>query len=293
MPSVPGTNAAAESARHRCVPRRGHRARSDRRAGRGQALSTRWPTTPIFLSPAAMEWLHVKQGDTRGAAQRHADRRAARRGRPGPSARRPAHRSDGYRRGAMALRAGSACSRASTCKLTRGRRPRRVQGAAGAASWQPAWLVDRNEDQEARTANMSRAYRVNLNVLALVALFTGAFLVFSTQALSVLRRRSAVCAAARARHDAPAAAGADPARRRGARHHRRAARPRCWLCDGGGARCTSSAAIWAAAISRACSRGRFRTGRGGCVLRARHRRRRCSAAPLRRWKRRARGPRRR
>ncbi|TFW05281.1 ABC transporter permease, partial [Oxalobacteraceae bacterium OM1] len=45
-------------------------------------------------------------------------------------------------------------------------------------------------DQEARTSNMSRAYRVNLNVLALVALFTGAFLVFSTQALSVLRRRS-------------------------------------------------------------------------------------------------------
>lgn len=45
-------------------------------------------------------------------------------------------------------------------------------------------------DQEARTANMSRAYRVNLNMLALVALFTGAFLVFSSQALSVLRRRS-------------------------------------------------------------------------------------------------------
>lgn len=45
------------------------------------------------------------------------------------------------------------------------------------------------EDQEERTANMSRAYRVNLNVLALVALFTGAFLIFSTQALSALRRR--------------------------------------------------------------------------------------------------------
>jgi len=45
-------------------------------------------------------------------------------------------------------------------------------------------------DQESRTANMSRAYRVNLTVLALVALFTGAFLVFSTQALSVMRRRS-------------------------------------------------------------------------------------------------------
>src|SRR5450830_1215452 len=36
---------------------------------------------------------------------------------------------------------------------------------------------------------LSRAYRVNLTVLALVALFTGAFLVFSTQALSVIRRR--------------------------------------------------------------------------------------------------------
>jgi len=45
-------------------------------------------------------------------------------------------------------------------------------------------------DQESRNDNLSRAYRVNLTVLALVALFTGAFLVFSTQALSVLRRRS-------------------------------------------------------------------------------------------------------
>lgn len=46
------------------------------------------------------------------------------------------------------------------------------------------------ENQETRVANMSRAYRVNLNMLALVALFTGSFLVFSTQALSVSRRRS-------------------------------------------------------------------------------------------------------
>ncbi|MDC8756627.1 ABC transporter permease [Janthinobacterium fluminis] len=44
-------------------------------------------------------------------------------------------------------------------------------------------------DQNSRNDNMSRAYRVNLTVLALVALFTGAFLVFSTQALSVIRRR--------------------------------------------------------------------------------------------------------
>jgi putative ABC transport system permease protein len=41
-----------------------------------------------------------------------------------------------------------------------------------------------------RTSHASRAYRVNLEVLAMVALFTGAFLVFATQALSVLRRRA-------------------------------------------------------------------------------------------------------
>jgi putative ABC transport system permease protein len=37
-------------------------------------------------------------------------------------------------------------------------------------------------------SNLSRAYRVNLTVLALVALFTGAFLVFSVLALSVAQR---------------------------------------------------------------------------------------------------------
>jgi len=42
----------------------------------------------------------------------------------------------------------------------------------------------------ARVSNLSRAYRVNLNVLALVALFTGAFLVYSLQAQSVMARRT-------------------------------------------------------------------------------------------------------
>ncbi|WP_243656816.1 FtsX-like permease family protein [Paucimonas lemoignei] len=51
-------------------------------------------------------------------------------------------------------------------------------------------IVNEPETQQTRTENMSRAYRVNLNVLALVALFTGAFLVFSSQAQSVIRRRS-------------------------------------------------------------------------------------------------------
>lgn len=40
-----------------------------------------------------------------------------------------------------------------------------------------------------RAVTVTRAYRVNLNMLALVALWTGAFLVFSAQSLSVLRRR--------------------------------------------------------------------------------------------------------
>jgi putative ABC transport system permease protein len=40
-----------------------------------------------------------------------------------------------------------------------------------------------------RVSNVSRAYRVNLTVLALVAMFTGAFLVFSILSLSVAKRQ--------------------------------------------------------------------------------------------------------
>ena len=43
-------------------------------------------------------------------------------------------------------------------------------------------------DTSQRISALSRAYRVNLTVLALVALFTGAFLVFSVLALSVAKR---------------------------------------------------------------------------------------------------------
>ena len=45
------------------------------------------------------------------------------------------------------------------------------------------------ETLEQASGYPSRSYRVNLNVLALVALFTGGFLVFSAQALEVARRR--------------------------------------------------------------------------------------------------------
>ena len=53
----------------------------------------------------------------------------------------------------------------------------------------PAGVVAEEPDEASqRLSNMSRAYRVNLTVLALVALFTGAFLVFSILSLSVAKR---------------------------------------------------------------------------------------------------------
>ena len=55
----------------------------------------------------------------------------------------------------------------------------------------PAGVTISTPDEAAqRVSNVSRAYRINLNVLALVALFTGAFLVFSLQAQAVVARRT-------------------------------------------------------------------------------------------------------
>ncbi|MEW5864734.1 MAG: FtsX-like permease family protein [Pseudomonadota bacterium] len=59
-----------------------------------------------------------------------------------------------------------------------------------AAMLPPGAHVSTVDAVEESSANLSRAYRVNLNVLALVALFTGGFMVFSAQALEVARRRS-------------------------------------------------------------------------------------------------------
>jgi putative ABC transport system permease protein len=52
----------------------------------------------------------------------------------------------------------------------------------------PDWALSAQDDAAQRVANISRAYRVNLTVLALVALFVGAFLVFSVLALAVAQR---------------------------------------------------------------------------------------------------------
>jgi putative ABC transport system permease protein len=51
-------------------------------------------------------------------------------------------------------------------------------------------IIATPEQTDKQSAAVSRAYRINLTVLSLVALFTGGFLVFSTQSLSVLRRRA-------------------------------------------------------------------------------------------------------
>ena len=52
----------------------------------------------------------------------------------------------------------------------------------------PNVIAQQPEQTGERASNLSRAYRVNLTVLALVALFTGGFLVFSVLSLSVARR---------------------------------------------------------------------------------------------------------
>ena len=58
-----------------------------------------------------------------------------------------------------------------------------------AALLPPGVFVSSVDNLEQASAYPSRAYRVNMNVLAMVALFTGGFLVFSAQALEVTRRR--------------------------------------------------------------------------------------------------------
>ncbi len=74
-------------------------------------------------------------------------------------------------------------------RLHDGANPGAAQAALQAAM--PAGvLVEAPEAAEDQAANLSRAYRVNLTMLAAIALVTGGFLVFSAQALSVVRRRT-------------------------------------------------------------------------------------------------------
>lgn len=62
------------------------------------------------------------------------------------------------------------------------------QAVRALPDWPANAVLAQPGDAAQRISNLSRAYRVNLTVLALVALFTGAFLVFSVLALSVAQR---------------------------------------------------------------------------------------------------------
>lgn len=141
----------------------------------------------VFLSPAAMQWLQLKSGDTLHllSGTQVVNLRVA-----GSLLRARA----GQRLAVMDI--ASAQWHFGKLGLLSRIEIKLVDGVNRSAFRQElaqllgsGMLVTEVADQEQRTANMSRAYRVNLNVLAMVALFTGAFLVFSTQALSVLRRR--------------------------------------------------------------------------------------------------------
>src|SRR5206468_8823589 len=57
-----------------------------------------------------------------------------------------------------------------------------------ARRWPDDVRIAAADEAQARVSNLSRAYRVNLSVLALVALLVGGFLVYSVLALSVAQR---------------------------------------------------------------------------------------------------------
>ena len=63
-----------------------------------------------------------------------------------------------------------------------------VQALQSTPDWPANVTLTEPGDALKQVSNMSRAYRVNLSVLAGVALFTGAFLVFSVLSLSVAKR---------------------------------------------------------------------------------------------------------
>jgi len=141
----------------------------------------------IFLSPAAQSWLELAPGATL-TLQVGLERVALRVAGSLPGAR-PRQRLATMDIGAAQWRLARLGS-LSRIELRLAAGASREGVTQRLAAWLPAGVfVSPPEAGDIRAANLSRAYRVNLNVLALVALFTGAFLVFSTQALSVVRRR--------------------------------------------------------------------------------------------------------
>ncbi len=140
----------------------------------------------VFLSPAAARWLDVEPGATlrvQVALQDVALHVAG-----------VVHAEAQQRLAVMDI-AGAQTAFARLGRITRldlrlrpGVDPDRF--ADGLRAHLPAGVaIQRPQASIEASASASRAYRVNMMVLALVALFTGALLVFSTQSLSVMRRR--------------------------------------------------------------------------------------------------------
>jgi putative ABC transport system permease protein len=141
----------------------------------------------LFLSPAAARWLDAGTGDTVRVQVALADVPLRVAGELAAGA-----------NGRLAVM-DIAGAQAAFDRLGRiGRIDLRVRpgvdaaafGARLSASLPPGVGALRPATSVAAGASLSRSYRVNLNVLALVALFTGGLLVFSTQAHAVVRRRA-------------------------------------------------------------------------------------------------------
>ena len=139
----------------------------------------------LFVSPAALAWLGVAIGDTVDLG-----------GAPFIVAGTIAGAAPSQRIGVVdiasaqtRLHFGARLSRIDV-RLAPGATLQSIAGKVGADPALADVAAVAPQTDEARVSNVSRAYRVNMNVLAMVALFTGAFLVYSVQTLAVARRRA-------------------------------------------------------------------------------------------------------
>ena len=152
----------------------------------GGAGASLFSDTAIFLSPAAQAAYGAKVGEsiTIASGLQVATLRVA-----GSVSAAPGQRLAVMDIGAAQWRLGALgkLSRIDL-RLTEGTSPDAVAALLGPLL-PPTVEIAAPEKRAQRMSNLSRAYRVNLNVLALVALFTGAFLVFSAVALSAVRQR--------------------------------------------------------------------------------------------------------
>jgi putative ABC transport system permease protein len=161
----------------------------------GALLDMLRPDT-LFLSPSAANALGLTAGDTLALRAGLGEKRFRIAGLLAGGGERYAVMDIAAAQEAFGVAAGVAAGAASPGLINRidlrlrpGADAQRVREAIAAAL--PAGVfVEAPRSNVTRNATLTRAYRVNLNVLALMALFTGGFLVFSTQALTVVQRRS-------------------------------------------------------------------------------------------------------